>query len=124
MKHSVSHFIIFGCVAYSWVLVELRRKLDDKSETCIFIGHSEDSKAYRLYNPISKKMITSRDLIFKEKEAWDENMDKVIRSGAQYLMKMSMKRKLDSQIKKDQVLHKGIMCKVKHQFMRISTLLL
>ena len=54
MKHYVSHFRIFGCVAYALVLAELRRKLDDKSEKCIFIGYSEDSKAYTLYNLISK----------------------------------------------------------------------
>ena len=56
--------------------------MDDKSEKCIFIGYSENSKAYRLYNPISKKMITSRNVIFKEEEARDGNMDKVITSGA------------------------------------------
>ena len=51
-KHNVSHFRVFGCVAYSLVTSELRRKLDDNSENGIFIGYSEESKAYRLYNPI------------------------------------------------------------------------
>ena len=49
---------------------------------CISIGYSEDSKAYKLYKPISKKMIAIRDVIFKEEEAWAGNMDEVIRIGA------------------------------------------
>lgn len=65
-KHFVSHPRIFGCVAYVLSLAEIRRKLDDKSEKCIFISYSEQSKAYRLCNLVSKKMITSRDFIFKE----------------------------------------------------------
>ncbi|KAI5388829.1 hypothetical protein KIW84_074478 [Lathyrus oleraceus] len=32
---------------------------------------SEESKAYRLYNPISKGIIISRDVIFEEEEQWN-----------------------------------------------------
>ena len=35
------------------------------------MGVSEESKAYRLYNPISKRVITSRDVIFAENENWE-----------------------------------------------------
>lgn len=73
---------IFGCVAYPLVPSKLRRKLDDKSEKCIFVGYSEQSKSYKLYNPISKKVIVSRDVKFKEEEAWDGNIDKSITIGA------------------------------------------
>ena len=62
-KHNIFHFRVLGCVSYSLVASELRRKLDDKSEKCIFIGYSEESKAYRLYNPVSKKLIISRDVM-------------------------------------------------------------
>jgi hypothetical protein len=41
MKSSVCHFKVFGCVDYAYVPQELRRKLDDKSEKCIFFGYSE-----------------------------------------------------------------------------------
>ncbi|KAI5408510.1 hypothetical protein KIW84_054380 [Lathyrus oleraceus] len=34
-------------------------------------GVSEESKAYRLYNPISKRIIISRDVIFEEEEQWN-----------------------------------------------------
>jgi len=32
----------------------------------MFIGYSEESKTYRLYNPKTKKLIVSRDVIFEE----------------------------------------------------------
>jgi hypothetical protein len=38
----------------------MRKKLDNMSEKCIFIGYSEQSKAYRLYNPVTKKFLVSR----------------------------------------------------------------
>ena len=40
-KTSVSHLRIFGSVAFVHITDELRRKLDKKSECCIFTGYSE-----------------------------------------------------------------------------------
>ncbi|TXG67955.1 hypothetical protein EZV62_009230 [Acer yangbiense] len=34
-------------------------------------GVSEESKAYRLYDPVSKKIIVSRDVVFEENECWN-----------------------------------------------------
>ena len=53
MNHSVSHLKFFGCVAYAHVRDELRRKLDKKGQICIFVGYSEDTKAYKLYDPVT-----------------------------------------------------------------------
>jgi hypothetical protein len=71
-KVNVSHFKNFGCVAFSHVPEELRKKLDDRSEKYIFIGYSEQSKEYRLYNLVTKKFLVSRDLKFMEDKSWDE----------------------------------------------------
>jgi len=71
MKSSVSHFRVFGCVAYAHIPKQLRIKLDDKSEKYIFTSYSEKSKAYRLYNPNTKKFIINRHVEFKEDEAWN-----------------------------------------------------
>ena len=65
-KLDVAHLRTFRCIAYNHISSELRKKLDDRSEKCIFTGYSETSKAYRLYNPISKKLILSRDIKFLE----------------------------------------------------------
>jgi len=40
-KVNVSHFRIFGSIAFSHVLEKLRKKLDDRSGKCIFVGYSE-----------------------------------------------------------------------------------
>lgn len=45
---------------------EKRSKLEPKSVECIFLGYSSVSKAYRLYNNETKKIIVSRDVIFFE----------------------------------------------------------
>ncbi|XP_025015733.2 uncharacterized protein LOC112536986 [Ricinus communis] len=47
-----------------------RRKLDDKSRAHIFLGVSKDSKVYRLFDPITKKITINRDVKFKEDACW------------------------------------------------------
>ncbi|KAJ9542648.1 hypothetical protein OSB04_029154 [Centaurea solstitialis] len=69
-KPRVSHLRIFGCIAYALVTSPSRSKLDEKSQKCIFVGYSSQSKAYRLYNPMSGKVIISRDVKFNEQETW------------------------------------------------------
>ena len=32
---------------------------------------SEESKAYRLYDPTSQRIIISRDVVFEEDKSWD-----------------------------------------------------
>jgi len=66
----VDHFRVFGCIAYSHIPKENREKRDGKGEKCIFIGYSNESKGYCLYNPETKKMIVSRDVIFDEALKW------------------------------------------------------
>jgi hypothetical protein len=72
-KLNVVHLRTFGCIAYAHIPSELRKKLDDRSEKCIFTGYSETSKAYRLYNPITKKLILSRDVKFMENQFWNDS---------------------------------------------------
>jgi hypothetical protein len=78
MKSSVSHFKVFGCVSYSHVHEELKRKLDDRSQKCIFVGYSEQSKAYKLYNLVTKKMIVNIDVKFQEDKSWDSKTSEMI----------------------------------------------
>ena len=40
--------------------------MDSKSRKCVFLGFEKGVKGYRLWDPISKKMVTSRDVIFDE----------------------------------------------------------
>lgn len=78
-KPDVEHFRIFGSIAYAHVPDQRRKKLDDKGEKCIFLGVSEPTKAYKLYNPTTKKIVVSRDVVFDEKNfwPWSSNSDDV-----------------------------------------------
>ena len=54
---------------------ELRKKIENKRHKCIFVGYSEDTKAYKLYDPVARKVIISRDVQFFENETWDGTVD-------------------------------------------------
>ena len=45
-KPNVSHLCVFGSLAYSHILKEIRQKLDSKTRECIFVGYANNSKAY------------------------------------------------------------------------------
>ena len=55
-KPKVIHLRVFGCISYSLMYSQARYKLDEKSMKCIFVGYSTQSKAYKLYNPLSGKL--------------------------------------------------------------------
>ena len=65
----VSHLRVFGCIAYALVNSQARCKLDEKCEKCIFVGYSSQSKAYKLYNPVSGKIMVNRNVVFNEDAA-------------------------------------------------------
>ncbi|GKU89839.1 hypothetical protein SLEP1_g3924 [Rubroshorea leprosula] len=69
-RPAIDYFRIFGCIAYAHVPDQKMSKLDDKGEKCIFLGVSDQSKAYRLYSPLTKKVIISRDVVFDEASTW------------------------------------------------------
>eukprot|EP00253_Pinus_taeda_P030541 PITA_30541 len=51
----VSHFRIFGSLAYCRTPEEKRKKLDQTAEKGYLVGYSENAKAYRVYLAGSKK---------------------------------------------------------------------
>ncbi|MCO5613004.1 hypothetical protein L7F22_067277 [Adiantum nelumboides] len=71
-KPSLSHFKIFGSDCYVHMPDASRTKWDAKSQKCIFLGYSEESKGYRLYNPTTKKIVISRDAVFAEQPHHEE----------------------------------------------------
>ena len=62
----MSHFKVFGNVAYAHVLDQRRTKLEDKSQKYILIGYDEKTKGYMLFDPVNKKGIVSRDVRVNE----------------------------------------------------------
>jgi hypothetical protein len=65
-KPDVSHFRVFGCIAYVHVPDEKRSKLDPKAKKCIFTGYSSEQKGYRCFNPSIRKLQVSIDVVFDE----------------------------------------------------------
>jgi hypothetical protein len=64
----VEHLRIFGSLCYLHVLKEQRSKLDSKTKPCFFVGYDEQSKACRVYKPISHIIHISRDIVFKARK--------------------------------------------------------
>jgi hypothetical protein len=66
IKQDVSHFCVFGSIAWAHIPDEKRKALQPKSEKCIFIGYSKYVKGYRLLQPHCNEIIIRRDVKFDE----------------------------------------------------------
>ncbi|KAK8951745.1 hypothetical protein KSP39_PZI003778 [Platanthera zijinensis] len=69
-KPALDYLKTFGCIAYALTDPHQRDKLDTKSEKYIFVGYNNESKAYKLYNPTSSKLVISRNASFDENAKW------------------------------------------------------
>lgn len=73
-KPSVKHLKFFVCLGYVKTEAPHLSKLDDRSRTLVHLGTEPGSKAYRMFDPATRKIIVSRDVIFDEEKGW--NWDK------------------------------------------------
>ncbi|GAA5985023.1 hypothetical protein JCM10908_002491 [Rhodotorula pacifica] len=58
---------VWGCRAYHTVTYE-RAKLDNEATPLVFVRHEDDTAAYRLYDPVTRRIIRSRNARFVEDE--------------------------------------------------------
>ena len=79
-KPDLSHLKVFDYIEYVHVPNELRRKLDPKAEKCIFVGYSLQQKGYRCYNPVTRELRVSRDVVFDELRSWYSDANDAIRA--------------------------------------------
>lgn len=70
-KPSVEYFRVFGCVGHVHIPDARRIKLEDKSVSCILLGVSDESKGYKMFDLVAKKIIVSHDVVFEEDHVWD-----------------------------------------------------
>jgi hypothetical protein len=68
---AVHHLKTFGCVVYVRNTKPHLKKLDDKGRKMIFVGYERGTKAYKAYDPITRRVTISRDVIFDEEAIWD-----------------------------------------------------
>nr|GEY11540.1 retrovirus-related Pol polyprotein from transposon TNT 1-94 [Tanacetum cinerariifolium] len=71
LKPTVSHLHVFGSIAYVHVPSQRRLNHDDRSDKHVFVGYDKQSKGYKLYNPVTRKVVVSRDVEFNEEGSWD-----------------------------------------------------
>ena len=64
---------LFGCLCFTHVPDAKREKLDQKAEYGVFVGYSSLSKGYRIYQPLTEKIIVSRDVKYDEAARWNWN---------------------------------------------------
>lgn len=69
---SYSHLKVFGCKAFVHVPKEQRSKLDMKSIECIFLYYGDDEFGYKLWDPKNRKLIRSRDVVFREDQTLED----------------------------------------------------
>lgn len=70
-KPNIDHLRIFGCIEYAKIEKPHLQKLDDRSRMLVHLGTEPGSKAYRLLEPQSKRIIVSRDVVFDETKGWN-----------------------------------------------------
>ena len=75
----VCHLRIFGCMAYSYVPNQLRKKFDDKRKMCVFIGYSEVFRTYKFYNLLTEKVIVNKDVTFDERCEFGTGLLKILK---------------------------------------------
>ncbi|XP_073268029.1 uncharacterized protein [Populus alba] len=70
-KPSIDHLKVFGSICYVLKPEVRRRKLDQKVDIGIFIGYSTTSKAYKIYDLNSNKVVVARSVKVVENATWD-----------------------------------------------------
>jgi hypothetical protein len=83
-KASVQHLCTFGCIAYVRNTNPHLSKLEDHGHQMIFIVYEQGTKGYGVYDPVSKKVHITRDIVFDEGAQWDwdkEDQDTSVRDG-------------------------------------------
>ncbi|UYV84728.1 hypothetical protein LAZ67_X003228 [Cordylochernes scorpioides] len=65
-KPSVRHLKAFGCLAYSHIPTERRKKLDNRANRCILVGYSSQTKGYHLWCPETQHGIQTKHVKFDE----------------------------------------------------------
>ena len=55
--------------------------MDNKGEKCIFAGYKDGIKGYKLWNPITRKIVYSQDVVFREVKRISKNKDESKEKG-------------------------------------------
>ena len=57
---------VFGCLCYPNLTPTTPHKLSPRSEACVFLGYPTGHRGYRCYNIATRRVYTSRHVVFVE----------------------------------------------------------
>ena len=75
-KISYDYLRVLGCRIFIHIPGDERAKLDKNTKECIFLGYGISEYRYRLWDPIQRKIVWSRDVVFCE----DKNIQDISRT--------------------------------------------
>ena len=70
---SYENLRVFGCKAFVHIPKDEWSKLEVKAKPCIFLGYGHEEFGYRLWDPLSRKIVRSRDIAFLEGQFVDDS---------------------------------------------------
>jgi hypothetical protein len=70
-KPAVHHLMTCRCIVYVRNTMAHLKKLEDRGHKMIFVGYESGSKAYRMHDPITKRVHVTHDVVFDEQAQWD-----------------------------------------------------
>jgi hypothetical protein len=73
---SYDHLKVFGCKAFVHIPQDEKSKLDSKTRQCIFLGYRGYQFGYKLFDPIARKVVRSRDVVFVE----DQTIEDIVKT--------------------------------------------
>ena len=76
---------------------KIKAKLSDRGKVCMWMGYARDHKAgtYRLYNPTTRKIIMSRDVIFLRKSTKEYEAERLENHRRTFKRQFSSKSEVD-----------------------------
>ncbi|PAV14929.1 ribonuclease H [Pyrrhoderma noxium] len=66
-KLDMSHFRVFGCIAYVHIKSDQRKQLESHTHKCVFIGYPSNFKGWRFSNPDTRKEVISNSTVFNKR---------------------------------------------------------
>jgi len=69
-KPQLGYMRVFGCKAHVKTAKLHLKKLEDRSVLMVYLGVEEGSKAHRLYDPQTRRIVASKAMVLEENDPW------------------------------------------------------
>jgi hypothetical protein len=70
-RTAVHHLKTFECIVYVKNTTPHLKKMEDHGCKMIFVGYERGSKAYRVYDPATRRVHVTHNVVFDESAQWD-----------------------------------------------------